>query len=207
MDASMPWPASVLAIADAVELDAAAPIAIGRVGNTIHRVRLRDGGWGVLKRGGGALGGDEARADVLAEAERLAWLDGRAGAPRLLWTGNVGEHAASLATHLSGLPAHERQENPTHAITIAARALRAVHELPVRACPFGEHRDAGDVVIHGDYALPNVIIGDEAVGIVDWSLMRVGDRNEDIDDAERSIGRNFGERWVPRFREAYEGNG
>ncbi|NRA58473.1 MAG: phosphotransferase [Phycisphaerales bacterium] len=201
----MPWPADVRALADAVELDSAAPIAIGRVGNTIECVRLRDGGRGVLKRGGGALGGADARADVLAEAERLAWLDGRAGAPRLLWADNVGEHAASLATHLPGLPAHELQENPTYAITVAARALRAVHELPVKQCPFGAPFDADDIVIHGDYALPNVIIDGTQGSIVDWSLLRIGDRNEDIDDAERSVGRNFGEGWVAKFREAYDG--
>ena len=197
------WPAALLALADGRSLDTAKPVAQSRLGNTIDRIRLRDGGRGVLKRGGGALGGDDAKADVLAEAERLSWLDGRAGAPCLLWAGRVGEHAASLATHLPGRAAHELQGNPTHAITVAARALRAVHELPVRACPFGEHRDAGDVVIHGDYALPNVIIDGIQWGIVDWSLMRVGDRNEDIDDAERSIRRNFGEDLVAMFREAY----
>ena len=199
MTPANPWPPGLLALADAGELDAGAPIAMGRVGNTIERVRLLDGSLAVLKRGRDAA----SDADVRGEAERLSWLDGRAGAPRLLWAGDFNGHAASLVTLLPGQPAHERVDDPAHVITRAARALRAVHALPIEACPFGERSGPADAVIHGDYALPNVLIDGEVVGIVDWSLLRVGDREEDIDDAQRSIRRNFGERWVTGFRRAY----
>ncbi len=203
MTSANSWPPGLLALADAADLDAAARIAIGRVGNTIQRVRLRDGRWGVLKRGGGALGGENARSEVLAEAERLAWLVDRAGAPTLLWAGVIGDQEVSMATHLSGRPAHEFTGDPRKAITLAASVLRAIHALPIEGCPFGDRSDSTDVVIHGDYALPNVIVDRDAVGIVDWSLMRIGDPREDIDDAERSIRRNFGERWEGLFSETY----
>ena len=204
MRTSEHWPSELRALVVPQEFAPARPIADSRLGNSIDRVRLRTGGFGVLKCGGESLGGDEAKADVLAEAARLAWLNGLAGAPRLLWDGVIGDCAASLVAEHSGRAAHECSDDSAHAIESAARALRVVHALPVSTCPFGARSAATDVVIHGDYALPNVIIARATVGVVDWSLLRIGDPNEDIDDAERSIRRNFGERWRAHFRDAFE---
>ncbi len=193
------WPAALQALIDPRTPRDGPPFAIGRLGNTIARIGLRGGGLAILKRGGPG----EAADDVHAEAARLGWLAGRGGAPRLVWSGRIGSDAASLVRALPGRPAHEMTDHPRHAITSAAVALRAVHAVPIDDCPFGMASNASCVLIHGDFALPNVVVDDASTGVVDWSLATIGDRESDICDAERSIRRNFGAEFVPHFREAY----
>ena len=68
--------------------------------------------------------------------------------------------------------------------------------------PVGE-----DVVFtHGDYCLPNVLIdaaGGTVTGYIDWGRGGLADRHQDLALAARSLGRNFGARWVPPFFAAY----
>lgn len=76
---------------------------------------------------------------VAAEAERLRWLDGRAGAPRLwgagesggfVWLGTVG-----LEGTASHLPEHRMDLRAT--IGAIAEGLRTLHDIaPVAECPF-----------------------------------------------------------------------
>lgn len=70
---------------------------------------------------------------------------------------------------------------------------RLHHRIPERFVP---------TVVHGDFSLPNVIVG-EKVGFVDLARSGVGDRHIDLAVAARSIRYNWGAEWVPRFFEAY----
>jgi aminoglycoside phosphotransferase len=56
------------------------------------------------------------------------------------------------------------------------------------------------VLTHGDYCLPNILLdGDKLSGFVDLGRAGVGDRYRDLALARRSLIRNCGAAWVPRF--------
>lgn len=55
----------------------------------------------------------------------------------------------------------------------------------------GHHRD--DVFTHGDMCLPNVILADERIGLVDWGKSGWGDPMRDIYSLTASVRRNLGE--------------
>ena len=60
------------------------------------------------------------------------------------------------------------------------------------------------VFTHGDYCLPNVMMGgDEVSGFVDWGRAGVADRYKDIALVVRSLERNTGEDLTLAFFEAY----
>ena len=60
------------------------------------------------------------------------------------------------------------------------------------------------VFTHGDYCLPNVMIGGEEVaGFVDWGRAGVADRYKDISLVVRSLKLNIGEDLTTGFFEAY----
>jgi len=61
------------------------------------------------------------------------------------------------------------------------------------------------VFTHGDYCLPNVIIGSSGTtinGFIDWDRGGIADRYQDLGIAARSLARNWGPQWAPLlFRE------
>ena len=60
------------------------------------------------------------------------------------------------------------------------------------------------VFTHGDLCLPNIIIQNQtSVGFVDLGLAGLGDPHRDLSLIVRSINRNFGEKWVRFFFDAY----
>ncbi len=84
------------------------------------------------------FGGLEAERDV------MAWLDGRLDAPRVAaWAPGHGQDhllmTAALGTDARVLDA---TTTPSEAVGAIALALRSVHELPARGCPFGWSVDA-----------------------------------------------------------------
>ncbi|MFE7561487.1 APH(3'') family aminoglycoside O-phosphotransferase [Kitasatospora sp. NPDC057500] len=95
-------------------------------------------------------------ADLAAERDRIAWLDGRGiPGPRVLdWRdGDAGACLVTSAVH--GVPADQLPpEDLRRAWGGIADAVRRLHELPVRDCPFRRSLDdmvarARDVVARG----------------------------------------------------------
>lgn len=78
-------------------------------------------------------------AAVLAEADRLAWLDARGGAPEVLASGRADEGDEALAlrvasdalTAAAGYPL-----GPERLIDVLSAVLRELHDLDVSCCPF-----------------------------------------------------------------------
>jgi aminoglycoside 3'-phosphotransferase II len=61
-----------------------------------------------------------------------------------------------------------------------------------------------EVLIHGDYCLPNVLIAEGHLsGFVDVGRSGVGDPYRDLALIGRSLKRNFGSGWEPRFFSRY----
>lgn len=61
------------------------------------------------------------------------------------------------------------------------------------------------VLTHGDYCLPNIILGEDnrVSGFIDWGRGGVCDRHQDIGIGCRSIKRNLGEEMISIFLEEY----
>ncbi len=90
----------------------------------------------------GQATGRISRAELAREAAALRWLQGRATAPRLIWSGEVAGRPAMLTDAVAGVALHELA--PDLAETGAAAALRALarlHALPISECPFDERLD------------------------------------------------------------------
>lgn len=84
------------------------------------------------------------------EAQRLTWLQGRAGGPAVLAV-DTDERGGWLVTRtIGGVPAHlaERHGDVERVVLAVARTLRQLHELPVADCPF----DAGWDVLDAEVA-------------------------------------------------------
>jgi aminoglycoside 3'-phosphotransferase-2 len=78
-------------------------------------------------------------AELARETAALGWLEGRADAARLVWSGDVAGRPAMLTQALAGAPLHALSPDAAEAGAIAAlRALARLHALPIGACPFNE---------------------------------------------------------------------
>jgi aminoglycoside 3'-phosphotransferase-2 len=81
---------------------------------------------------------------VLAEIDRLDWLDRRLPVPKVLASEPlpVGGHATVLALP-AGVPATstETVHDPPVVVELFAKALRFVHEVPIDRCPFSNRLD------------------------------------------------------------------
>lgn len=64
-------------------------------------------------------------------------------------------------------------------------------------------RFSDDVIVHGDYCLPNIIINDNKFGFLDLADCGLGDPYKDFSAIEGSISRNFGDKWVDIFFKYY----
>jgi aminoglycoside 3'-phosphotransferase-2 len=81
---------------------------------------------------------------VLAEIDRLDWLDRRLPVPKVLASEPlpVGGHATVLALP-AGVPATslDSVHGPPDKVELFAKALRFVHEVPIDRCPFSNRLD------------------------------------------------------------------
>ncbi len=79
-----------------------------------------------------------ARNDLLAEKERLDWLQGRLPVPDVLRYAVDGQSEYLLLTALAGGNAASLAavEPPERIATLLATGLRTIHALPVEQCPF-----------------------------------------------------------------------
>lgn len=80
-----------------------------------------------------------SRAELAREAAALRWLNGRTGAPRVVWSGDLDGGPALLTEALTGTPLHELPSERAEAGALAAiAALSGLHALPITDCPFDE---------------------------------------------------------------------
>jgi aminoglycoside phosphotransferase len=67
-----------------------------------------------------------------------------------------------------------------------------------------QYKFSKDVIVHGDYCLPNIIIAKESYGFIDVGDCGPGDPYKDFSAMEVSITRNFGKEWIDVFYKYYD---
>ena len=136
-DANVPITDSDLpkSLLDRLELDTVQKLAVGRLGNQLHRVCDKDEGPAYLKIGTGI-----ASQDQLDEAKRLDWIGHHLPVPRVLHCATHGNRTFVLITELPGVPSHECFEAisvPT-AVEKLAEGLKMIHAVSTDDCPFDQ---------------------------------------------------------------------
>jgi aminoglycoside phosphotransferase len=80
-----------------------------------------------------------SRESLAREIAALRWLDGRAGAPRLIWAGETLGRPAMLTEALAGTALHDLTPDRAEAGLIAGiAALRALHSRSIDDCPLDQ---------------------------------------------------------------------
>jgi kanamycin kinase len=133
------------------------------------------------------------------EAVRLEWFSSRLPVPKVVASGLRGGYEFLLTKSVSGVPAHDRSAgwNRQEVASLVGRALRIFHSVPIVDCPF-RHPDVGptskedEVLVHGDYCLPNVLFDAYGCHYLDVGEAGVGDRYIDIVAGIWSLRHNYG---------------
>jgi kanamycin kinase len=162
--------------------------------------------------------------DLARERSRLAWLEGRHPAPRVIAYGEDAEAQWLVTAPVPGGSAvgDEWRARRPEAIRAIAAGLRAIHAVAVAEFPaewtsevwvgrspasLGPRPpiDGHPVLVHGDACAPNTLISPAGrwTGNVDFGDLAVGDRWADLAVASMSLDWNFGEGHQDEFFAAY----
>ena len=88
------------------------------------------------------------------------------------------DRAYYLKTMVQGESLLEKKylENPHLTAEILAKAIKMIHSIDTNGCEFYNGESKGNVFVHGDMCLPNVLaIGEEVGGIIDTESCGLGD--------------------------------
>lgn len=82
--------------------------------------------------------GSAPQQTLQQERERLRWLAGRVPVPQVVGFEVTGTHEFLAMTRVPGIPMSDPDAtlHPERVVGLLARALRELHALPVRECPF-----------------------------------------------------------------------
>jgi aminoglycoside phosphotransferase len=167
---------------------------------------------------------------VDAERARLDWLRARdVPVPKILDSASEPDLTWILTAPVPGVPASDRWPTAERdrVAAVFGETLRELHSLDPTDCPFdfspqtrlqtarqseSAVPDGTPVLGHGDYCLPNVLLGPGgAVHLIDVGRAGLADRHSDLADALRSIrgplNPQFDESHAQRFLDAYGRDG
>jgi aminoglycoside phosphotransferase len=155
--------------------------------------------------GGGRVVFVKRAADLSPEHDRLVWLAGRWPVPESLGLFHDSGDDWLLTREVRGAPLHQAAASwePERVAAVYGEILRGMHAAHVDDCPFGA-RKPGHVLVHGDYALPNVLIEDGKLSaIVDVGQSGLGNPEIDLAAGVWSLQYNFGAGHARAFLDAY----
>ncbi len=144
------------------------------------------------------------------EVVRLEWLSSRLPVPKVVASGSRGGYEFLLTKAVPGVPAHDRSAgwNRQEVASLVGRALRRFHSVPIVDCPFrhpvvGPTSEEDQVLVHGDYCLPNVLFDADRCHYLDVGEAGVGDRYIDIVAGIWSLRHNYGKGSVGNLLNEY----
>ena len=144
-------------------------------------------------------------AELRRERDRIAWLAGRLPVPEGVGFVHAYGDDWLLTRELPGVPLYHASLDwePRRIARRFAEILREIHSIDASSCPFGE-QGPGNVLIHGDYCLPNVLVEEgRLVGLVDVGRAGLGDPRDDLAAGLWTLHYNFGHGFGPEFLDAY----
>ena len=104
-----------------------------------------------------------------------------------------------------GVPMHHTSLgwDPDRVAKTLGEILRGLHTTEAAGCPFGVGK-RGNVLVHGDYCLPNVLVQDGKLsGLVDVGQSGLGDPEVDLAAGVWTLQYNFGKGFARAFLEVY----
>jgi aminoglycoside phosphotransferase len=144
-------------------------------------------------------------ASLGPERDRLSWLAGRLPVPELLGFFRDSGDDWLITREVPGVPLYHlslgwEPERIAHRL---GEILRDIHSVDATTCPFGTPAP-GNVLIHGDYCLPNVLVEDgRLTGLVDVGRSGLGDPRDDLAAGLWSLHYNFGPGYGGHFLDSY----
>jgi kanamycin kinase len=147
-------------------------------------------------------------AHLAPERERLVWLSGRWPVPEMFGFFHAWGDDWLLTRRAPGVPLYHASLAvlPEQKATWLGRILRELHSVPADGCPFGQPR-AGNVLIHGDFCLPNVLVQPGRFGtlsgLIDVGQAGLGNPEVDLAAGVWSLQYTFGTGLARDFLNAY----
>jgi aminoglycoside phosphotransferase len=140
------------------------------------------------------------------ECERLRWLRGRLPVPEVVEFTTLDGKDVLVTTAVAGahLSALKRRLPAENIVEMLASALCAFHAADASECPFKASMP-GNVLVHGDACLPNIVFRDDGAlsGFIDLGDMGAGDAEVDLSAAVWSLQYNLGPGHGLEFLRAY----
>jgi aminoglycoside phosphotransferase len=139
-----------------------------------------------------------------SEHDNLKKLEGILNVPKLIAFSDADENDYLLISELPGKNLVELIEEWTvlDIVDKFAKAIRQLHRIDVTKI-FPE-ASPEDVLLHGDMALPNIIIAERGqIGYIDFGQMSFGSPELDLADAIWSLQRNVGPEYGELFLKKY----
>ena len=144
-------------------------------------------------------------AGLAGERDRLEWLAGRWPVPEVVAFARENGDEWLVTRGVAGVPMYHPAVGwpAEHVARRYGEILRGLHAADARDCPFGI-RKMGNVLIHGDYALPNVLVEDGSFSaVVDVGRAGLGNPEDDLAAGVWSLQYNFGKGFARAFLDAY----
>jgi aminoglycoside phosphotransferase len=144
-------------------------------------------------------------ADLAGERDRLEWLKGRLPVPEVLGFFRAAGDDWLMTREVPGVPLYHRSISwsPSRATRLFGEILRGIHATDATGCPFRTGK-RGDILIHGDYCLPNVLVADgRLTGLIDVGRTGLGDPRLDLAAGVWTLQYNFGPGHAREFLDAY----
>ena len=146
------------------------------------------------------------RAAALAdERDRLAWLHGRLPVPEVIGFYRAAGDDWLMTREIAGVPLYHSSIAlpPARVAAVFGEILLGIHTVDPTGCPFGVAK-RGNVLIHGDYCLPNVLVtGGKLSGLIDVGKAGLGDPRVDLAAGVWTLQYNFGPGLAQEFLNAY----
>ena len=144
-------------------------------------------------------------AELGGERDRLAWLAGRWPVPEVAGFFHEAGDDWMLTREVKGVPMYHASVGwePPRVAAKLGEILRGLHSTNAADCPFGVKKP-GNVLIHGDYCLPNVLVQDGKLGaLVDVGRAGLGNPEDDLSAGVWTLQYNYGKGFARPFLDSY----